>query len=86
MLPDPALPDRTKVHDDPATSTFAAYCAGLVCLFAGDLHQASAHFEDGLARPAAGARGHQRSLLLLSLAVAAGLTGDEERVARSLTS
>ena len=67
--------------NDPATQSFAAYCAGAVCVFAGDLHQAIAHYEDGLAvLPAAAVHGSQRALLLISLAVAAGLAGDEERV------
>jgi len=67
--------------NDAATQAFAAYCAGAVCVFAGDLNQAIAHFEDGLAvLPAAAAHGSQRALLLISLAVAAGLAGDEERV------
>jgi predicted ATPase/DNA-binding NarL/FixJ family response regulator len=67
---------------DPGTSAFAAYCAGAVCLFAGDLHQGIAHCEDGLAAvPATAVHGRQRILLLMTLAVAAGLAGDEERVA-----
>ena len=35
--------------DDPATRAFAAWVAGHICLFAGDLPQATAYFEDGLA-------------------------------------
>ena len=35
--------------NDPATSAFAAWVAGHLCLFAGDLPQATAHCEDGLA-------------------------------------
>ena len=35
--------------NDPATRSFAAYCTGVTCLFAGDLPQAIAQFEDGLA-------------------------------------
>jgi non-specific serine/threonine protein kinase len=67
--------------NDPATSAFAAYCKGAVCLFAGDLQQAVARFEEGLAAlPATAAHGSQRALLLISLAVAGGLAGDEERV------
>jgi predicted ATPase/DNA-binding CsgD family transcriptional regulator len=66
--------------NDPATSAFAAWVAGHVCLFAGDLPQAIAHCEDGLAiLPAATARGRQRAHLLICLANAAGLAGDEER-------
>ena len=66
--------------DDPATRAFAAWAAGHVCLFAGDLPQAIAHCEDGLAvLPAAAVRGRLRALLLISLAFAAGLAGDEER-------
>ena len=53
--------------------------AGHVCLFAGDLPQATAHFEDGLAVLPAVIRGRQRALLLIGLANAAGLAGDEER-------
>jgi non-specific serine/threonine protein kinase len=68
--------------NDPATSAFAAYCAGNVCTSAGDVHRATAHFEDGLAAlPAAAVHDCQRAHLLISLAIAAGLAGDEERVA-----
>src|SRR5215469_15646254 len=35
--------------DDPATRAFAAQCAGHICMFAGDLPHAIAHFEHGLA-------------------------------------
>jgi non-specific serine/threonine protein kinase len=65
--------------DDPATRAFAAWASGHVCLFAGDLPQAAAHFEDGLAVLPAVVRGRQRALLLIGLANAAGLAGDEER-------
>jgi predicted ATPase/DNA-binding NarL/FixJ family response regulator len=66
---------------DPATSAFAAWIAGSVRLFAGDLHQAIAGFEDGLAAlPATAVHARQRTLLLFILAIAAGLAGDEERV------
>jgi non-specific serine/threonine protein kinase len=66
--------------DDPATRAFAAFVAGQVCLFAGDLAQAIAHFEDGLAvLPAAAVHARQRALLLASLTQAAGLAGDEQR-------
>ena len=65
--------------NDPATRAFAAWVAGHVCLFAGDLPQATAHFEDGLAVQPAAVRGRQRALLLIGLANAAGLAGDEER-------
>ena len=65
--------------NDPATRAFAAWAAGHVCLFAGDLPQAIAHFEDGLAVLPAAVRGRQRALLLIGLANAAGLAGDEER-------
>ena len=48
--------------DDPATRAFAAFCAGHVCLFTGDLQQAIAHCEDGLAvLPAAVRRPPARS-------------------------
>jgi non-specific serine/threonine protein kinase len=68
--------------DDPVTRAFAAYCAGIACLFAGDLLKAIAHCEDGLAvLPAAAVHARQRALLLMCLAMAAGLAGDEERVA-----
>ena len=54
------------------------WATGPVCLLAGDLPQAITHFEDGLAvRPAV--RGRLRALLLLGLAEAAGLAGDEGR-------
>ena len=65
---------------DPATRAFAAWVAGHVRSFAGDLPQAIAQFEDGLAvLPAAAVGARQRALLLTCLAVAAGLAGDEER-------
>jgi non-specific serine/threonine protein kinase len=66
--------------DDPATRAFAAWVAGHVCLFAGDLTQTIACYEDGLAvLPAAAVRDRQRALLLVCLSDAAGLAGDEER-------
>jgi serine/threonine-protein kinase PknK len=66
---------------DPATRAFAVWAAGHVCLLAGDLPQAIAHSEDGLAvLPAAAVSGRQRAHLLICLATAAGLAGDEERV------
>jgi DNA-binding NarL/FixJ family response regulator len=64
---------------DPATRAFAAWVAGHVCLFAGDLPQATAYFEDGLTVLPAAARGRQRAQLLTSLVIAAGVAGDEER-------
>ena len=64
--------------DDPATRAFAAWAAGHVCLLAGDLPRAIAHCEDGLAvLPAV--HGRQRAQLLICLANAAGLAGDEKR-------
>jgi non-specific serine/threonine protein kinase len=66
--------------NDPATRAFADWVAGHLCLFAGDLPQAIAHCEDGLAvLPAAAVCGRQRAHLLICLANAAGLAGDEER-------
>ena len=66
--------------DDPATRAFAGYCAAVFCTFGGDLQQAVAHYEDGLeALPPAAVHARQRALLLLNLANAAGLAGDEER-------
>jgi predicted ATPase/DNA-binding CsgD family transcriptional regulator len=65
--------------DDPATSAFAAWVAAHLCLFAGDLPQAIAYSEDALAVLPAGVRGRQRAHLLICLANAAGLAGDEER-------
>ncbi|HEX4660336.1 MAG TPA: LuxR C-terminal-related transcriptional regulator [Streptosporangiaceae bacterium] len=65
--------------NDPATQAFAAWVAGHVCLFAGDLPQAIAHSEDGLAVLPAAVGGRQRAHLLICLANAAGLAGDEER-------
>jgi predicted ATPase/DNA-binding CsgD family transcriptional regulator len=67
--------------NDPATRALAAWVAGHVCLFAGDLPQAIAHSEHGLAVLPAGVRGRQRAHLLICLANAAGLAGDEERAA-----
>jgi predicted ATPase/DNA-binding CsgD family transcriptional regulator len=64
--------------DDPVTRAFAAWAAGHVCLFAGDLPHAIAHYEDGLAvLPAV--CGRERARVLICLAQAAGLDGDEER-------
>ena len=66
--------------DDPATRAFAAWAAGHVCLFAGDLPRAIAHCEDGLAvLPADAVCGRLRARLLICLAQAAGLAGDEQR-------
>ena len=65
--------------NDPATRAFAAWVEGHVHLFAGDLPQAIAHCEDGLAVLPAAVRGRQRAHLLINLANAAGLAGDEER-------
>jgi non-specific serine/threonine protein kinase len=65
--------------DDPATSAFAAWVAAHLCLFAGDLPHAIAYSEDGLAVLPAAVRGRQRAHLLICLANAAGLAGDEER-------
>ena len=48
-------------------------------MFAGDLPRAIAYFEDGLAVLPAVVRGRQRALLLIGLAVAAGVAGGEER-------
>ena len=66
--------------DDPATRGFAAWVAGHVCLFAGDLPQAIVRYEDGLAvLPAAAVYTRLRALLLVCLSDAAGLAGDEQR-------
>ena len=64
---------------DPATRAFAAWAAGHACLFAGDLQQAIVHSEDGLAVLPAVVRDRQRARLLICLAQAAGLAGDEQR-------
>jgi non-specific serine/threonine protein kinase len=70
--------------NDRATLAFASYCAGLARLCAGDLPQAISHYEDGLAAlPAAADQGGLRALLLAAMAGAAGLAGDEDRVAAS---
>jgi tetratricopeptide (TPR) repeat protein len=66
--------------NDPATRAFAAWVAGHLYLFEGDLPQAIAYSEDGLAVLPAAVRGRQRAHLLICLANAAGLAGDEERV------
>ena len=59
--------------NDPATSAFAAFVAGNVCWYPGDLPQAIAHFEDGLAAlPTAVVHARLRVILLLILAAAAG--------------
>jgi non-specific serine/threonine protein kinase len=65
--------------NDPATRAFAGWAAGTACVLAGDLPDAIGHFEDGLVVLPAAASGRQRALLLLDLANAAGLAGDEER-------
>jgi predicted ATPase/DNA-binding CsgD family transcriptional regulator len=79
----PLLEQGTRLArqlNDPATRAFAAWVAGHLCLFAGDLPQAIAHCEGGLAvLPAATVCGRQRAHLLICLANAAGLAGDEER-------
>jgi DNA-binding NarL/FixJ family response regulator len=67
--------------NDPATRAFAAWVAGHVYLFAGDLPQAIAYSEDGLAVLPAAVRGRQRAHLLICLANAVGLAGDEARTA-----
>ena len=80
----PLLAEGTSLArqlDDPATSAFAAFVAGNVCWYAGDLPQAIAHFEGGLAAlPTAVVHVRLRVILLLILAAAAGVAGDEERV------
>jgi predicted ATPase/DNA-binding NarL/FixJ family response regulator len=65
--------------NDPVSRAFAAWVAGHVCLFAGDLPQAIAYSEDGLALLPSVVRGRQRAHLLICMANAAGLAGDEER-------
>jgi len=67
--------------NDPATHAFAAWIAGGACMFAGDLPQAIAHCEDGLAVLPPGGYAGQRVYLLISVAMSAGLAGDEERAA-----
>ena len=67
--------------NDPGTQALAAWVAGHVCLFAGDLQQAIVHAEDGLAVLPTDVPGRQRAHLLICLANAAGLAGDEERAA-----
>jgi non-specific serine/threonine protein kinase len=67
--------------NDPATQALADWVAGHVCLFAGDLPGAIAHSEDGLAVLPVGVPGRQGAHLLICLATAAGLAGDEERAA-----
>jgi predicted ATPase/DNA-binding NarL/FixJ family response regulator len=67
--------------NDPVTRALADWVAGHVCLFAGDLPGAIAHSADGLAVLPAGVPGRQRAHLLICLATAAGLAGDEERAA-----
>ena len=64
---------------DPATRAYADWAAGHACLFAGDLEQAIAYCEDGLALLPAVVRDRQRARLLICLAQAAGLAGDEQR-------
>ena len=66
--------------DHPTTRAFAAWVAGHVCLFAGDLQQAIVHSEVGLAvLSVAAVCERQRGRLLICLAQAAGLAGDEQR-------
>jgi predicted ATPase/DNA-binding CsgD family transcriptional regulator len=67
--------------NDPATRALAAWAAGHVCLSAGDLPQAVAHLEDGLAAlPPAAVHARQHAILLVWMAGAACLADDEERV------
>jgi hypothetical protein len=77
------LEDGTSLAEelnDPATSGFAAYCAGNLHVLAGDLQQAIAHCEAGLAALLAGTvYDRQRANLLLCLVGAARTAGDEER-------
>ena len=74
--------DLARQLNDPTTSAFAAFVAGNVCWYAGDLPHAIAHFEDGLAAlPTAVVHVRLRVILLLILAAAVGVAGDEERVA-----
>jgi predicted ATPase/DNA-binding CsgD family transcriptional regulator len=74
--------DLARQLGDPATRAFAAWVAGAACVFVGDLPQAIAHYENGLAvLPAAAAHAGQRILLLIGIALTAGLAGDEERAA-----
>ena len=65
--------------DDPATSASAAWALATACAMAGDLYQAIAQYEVGLAVLPAAVGGRVRALLLTGLAHAAGLAGDEER-------
>ena len=68
--------------NDPATSGFAAYCAGHLWAMAGDQPQAVALCEAGLAvLPAGAVLDRQRANLLLILSMAAAAAGDEERAA-----
>ena len=70
-----------RQQNDPITSAFAAFVAGNVCLFAGDLREAIAHLEDELAvLPAAAAHARPRTILLIGLTITAGVAGDEECV------
>ena len=66
---------------DPPTSALAAWVAGNAYMFAGDPHEATAHFEDGLAVLPEGAHVSLRTLLLTGLTIVAGVAGDEERAA-----
>jgi predicted ATPase/DNA-binding NarL/FixJ family response regulator len=67
--------------NDPATRALAAWVAGHVCLSAGDVPQAVAHLEDGLAAlPPAAVHARQHAILLVWMAGAACLADDEERV------
>jgi predicted ATPase/DNA-binding CsgD family transcriptional regulator len=78
----PLLAEGTNLAgqlDDPASRALAAWVAGHVCLFAGELPEAIAYAEDGLAVLPASVPGRQHAHLLVCLATAAGLAGDEER-------
>src|SRR5215469_1928785 len=80
----PLLEEGTSLArqlDEPATRALAAWVAGHVYLSAGDVPQAVARLEDGLAAlPPAPVHARQHALLLASLAVAACLADDEESV------
>jgi non-specific serine/threonine protein kinase len=65
--------------DDPATWGYVAFAAGLVTMYDADLPRAIAYLDRGLARLPQGTHDSLRVDLLLDLAIATGLGGDEQR-------
>jgi predicted ATPase len=65
--------------DDPATSGIAAFAAGNVAIYGGDVSGAIADYERGLEAVPPGLDDIVRADLLLCAVIAVGVTGDEDR-------